>query len=120
MLLGIATVIIALVIASIMLTRHRPDPAQLNEPRGSLPMMGIQIVCGNCAGDELRPRRTYLDRFGSCSQCGGQSYLLASSVYGYPYGKPNLEEVERIPVNARVLAFDSARAQSARVQKVAV
>jgi hypothetical protein len=115
MLLIIATVIIALVIASIMLTSHRPDPAQLNEPRVSLPMMGIQIVCGNCAGDELRPRRTYLDRFGSCSECGGQSYLLASSVYGYTYGKQHLEERDRVQVNGRVLAFDSAR-----VQKVAV
>ena len=116
MLIITATVITALVIVSIVLTSNRPDPAQLNEPRGSLPMMGIQIVCGNCAGDEFRPRRTYLDRSGNCSQCGGQSYLLASSVYGYGQGKQGLDDdVDRIVVNAKVLAFDPAR-----VNKIAV
>ena len=114
MLIVTATVIIALVIVSIVLTSNRPDPAQLNEPRGLMPTMGIQIVCGNCAGDELRPKRTYLDRAGNCSQCGGHSYLLASSVYG-PQVKAEVQAIERIVVNAKVLAFDSSR-----VNKIAV
>jgi len=113
MLIITATVITALVIVSIVLTSNRPDPAQLNEPRGSLPMMGIQIVCGNCAGDEFRPRRTYLDRSGNCSECGGHSYLLASSIYGH--NQPETVPMERVVVNARVLAFDSSR-----VNKIAV
>src|SRR5262249_20972945 len=115
MLIITATVIIALVIASIVLTSHRSDPAQLNEPRGSLPMMGIQIICGNCAGDELRPKRTYLDRSGNCSECGGHSYLLATSIYGHTPVGQELQRVDRLVVNAKVLAFDSAR-----VNKIAV
>jgi hypothetical protein len=115
MLIITATVITALVIVSIVLTSNRPDPAQLNEPRGSLPMVGIQIVCGNCAGDELRPRRTYLDRSGNCSECGGHSYLLAASVYGQPHSLPEPSPIERVVVNAKVLAFDSSR-----VNKIAV
>jgi len=115
MLIITATVIIALVIVSVVLTSHKPDPAQLNEPRGSLPMMGIQIVCGNCAGDEFRPRRTYLDRSGNCSECGGHSYLLASNIYGHTPASQEVQRVDRIVVNAKVLAFDSAR-----VNKIAV
>jgi hypothetical protein len=115
MLIITATVITALVIVSIVLTSNRPDSTQLNEPRGSLPMVGIQIVCGNCAGDELRPRRTYLDRSGNCSLCGGHSYLLASSVYGQPHNQPEALPIEKVVVNAKVLAFDSSR-----VNKIAV
>ena len=116
MLMISATVIIALVIVSIMLTSHKADPAQLSEPRASLPMIGIQIVCGNCAGDEIRPRRTYLDRFGNCAQCGGHSYLLASSVCApHLSGRQDLPDVDRVVVNARVLAFDPGR-----VNKIAV
>src|SRR5215467_12082490 len=115
MLIITATVIIALVIVSVVLTSHKPDPSQLHEPRGSLPMMGIQIVCGNCAGDEFRPRRTYLDRSGNCSECGGHSYLLASNIYGHTPASQEVQRVDRIVVNAKVLAFDSAR-----VNKIAV
>ncbi|HKF53968.1 MAG TPA: hypothetical protein VKJ45_00940 [Blastocatellia bacterium] len=115
MLIITATVITALVIVSIVLTSNRSDPAQLNEPRGALPMMGIQIVCGNCSGDEFRPRRTYLDRSGNCSECGGHSYLLASSIYGQPHSQPEPVPIDRVVVNAKVLAFDSSR-----VNKIAV
>lgn len=110
-----ATVIIALVIVSVVLRSHRTDESQLTEPRVSVPMFGIQIVCGNCAGDELRPRRTYLDRLGNCSQCGGQSYLLASTVYGLNQGKQDLDGMDRVVVNAKVLPFDSARANKIAV-----
>lgn len=115
MLIITATVIVALVIVSIMLTSHKTDPAQLMEPRSALPMMGIQIICGNCAGEEIRPRRTYLDRDGNCSECGGQSYLLASNIYGYAQPRPDIAETDRVIVNARVLPFDTRR-----VTKIAV
>jgi hypothetical protein len=116
MLIITATVVVALVIVTVVLTSHKPDESQLSEPRASLPMVGIQIVCGNCAGDDARPRRTYLDRSGNCSQCGGQSYLLASSIYGNSQGKHDLDDdMDRIVVNAKVLPFDPAR-----VNKIAV
>jgi hypothetical protein len=118
MIMIMTTVIMALIIMTIVLTSQKPDPAQLREPRASLPVMGIQIVCGNCAGDEFRPRRTYLDRFGNCSHCGGHSYLLASNIYGYNQPRPELQglpAMDRVVANARVLAFNSTR-----VNKIAV
>jgi hypothetical protein len=44
------------------------------------------IVCGNCAGDDDRPRRTMLIRdpltqTGCCAGCGGRSYELAARCY---------------------------------------
>jgi hypothetical protein len=42
--------------------------------------LAIQIVCGDCAGDSERPIRTVLDQSGSCYQCGGASYVLASEL----------------------------------------
>jgi hypothetical protein len=39
-----------------------------------------EIICGDCAGDDLLPRRTKLTVEGSCAKCGGRSYALASLV----------------------------------------
>ncbi len=36
------------------------------------------IVCGDCMGDDLLPRKTHLTDSGVCAQCGGRSYVLAS------------------------------------------
>lgn len=52
---------------------------QLSEPRAGIVTIGIQIICGDCSGDTERPVKTYLDRHGNCAQCGGHSYMLASS-----------------------------------------
>lgn len=38
----------------------------------------VQIVCGDCAGYEVLPRKTFLTREGRCWDCGGRSYALAS------------------------------------------
>jgi hypothetical protein len=81
MLTIIVAVMIAISLACIVLMKARAtDPAQLNQPRSALLTIGIQIICGDCAGDEWQPVKTYLDRFGNCSQCGGRSYVLASAV----------------------------------------
>lgn len=55
------------------------DDRQLIEPRAGIVTIGIQIICGDCSGDSERPVKTYLDRHGNCAQCGGHSYMLASS-----------------------------------------
>ena len=51
----------------------------LNEPRGNQLIMGVQIICGDCCGDAESPVKTYLDRTGNCVQCGGRSFMLAST-----------------------------------------
>ena len=40
----------------------------------------VQIVCGDCAGFETLPRRTFLTAEGRCAKCGGRSYELAARV----------------------------------------
>lgn len=45
-----------------------------------------RIVCGDCAGDEILPRKTNLTTDGRCAECGGLSYIPAS-VIGVALGK---------------------------------
>ena len=106
-----ASLVLGIVIAGIALSSHKTDPAQLTEPRAALPMIGIQIVCGNCAGEDDRPKRTYLDRFGDCSQCGGHSYILASTLYAQSYKPLRACDVESMPSAGRVLPFNTQRPQ---------
>ncbi|PYS89007.1 MAG: hypothetical protein DMF64_19065 [Acidobacteria bacterium] len=42
----------------------------------------ILIVCGDCAGDALFPLKTLLTSDGTCSRCGGRSYVLAAKLSG--------------------------------------
>jgi cbb3-type cytochrome oxidase cytochrome c subunit len=109
MIMIIVSLILAIVVASAMLLSHNAEQARLMEPRSSIITMGIQIICGNCAGDADRPERTYLDRDGNCSQCGGHSYVLASSLYAgsASYRTGNILQPEL--VNAKVLPFNSQR-----------
>jgi hypothetical protein len=53
----------------------------LTEPRVRTRLLGVQIICGNCSGDDARPRRTLLSLLNTCTQCGGNSYVLASNLY---------------------------------------
>lgn len=37
-----------------------------------------EIICGDCAGDELMPLRTKLTTTGACAVCGGRSFVMAA------------------------------------------
>ena len=39
-----------------------------------------EIICGDCAGDELLPVRTNLTTTGACAVCGGRSFVIASLI----------------------------------------
>jgi hypothetical protein len=56
-----------------------------NEPRANQLTIGIQIICGDCSGDAVSPVKTYLDRSGTCAQCGGRSFMLASTRIVYAH-----------------------------------
>ncbi|HKV42600.1 MAG TPA: hypothetical protein VJX67_25585, partial [Blastocatellia bacterium] len=61
------------------------------------------------------PRRTCLDRFGSCSRCGGNSYVLASTIY---YKGPRMASTpgaETVPAGGRVLPFKPTRIDIERI-----
>lgn len=61
------------------LARHQsPGQLPLSEPRSTMLMLGIQIICGDCSGQGDLPIKTYCDRYGRCAQCGGRNYILAS------------------------------------------
>jgi hypothetical protein len=59
------------------------DSSRLMESRSEIVTTGIQIICGDCSGEQDLPRKTYLDRSGNCSQCGGHSYILAANRFIY-------------------------------------
>jgi hypothetical protein len=77
-----------LIIVALMITvaafvyytlRVRSFDSRLTERHNFVTTMAVQIICGDCSGDEGSPRKTYLDPRGQCNQCGGSSYVLASN-----------------------------------------
>lgn len=80
MLMMIAATLISIAIVYYFTKNYKSDSAQLMTPRVPVPTMGIQIVCGDCAGEHEMPVRTLLDQNGNCENCGGHSYILASSM----------------------------------------
>src|SRR5215216_4731307 len=70
---------VALLLTYFVTKSYNNNSSQLAEPRSVLVTTGIQIICGDCSGEESLPKKTYLDRLGNCSQCGGHSYILAAN-----------------------------------------
>jgi hypothetical protein len=114
---------IAICLASVVLMKSRTsDPAQLSEPRHSLLTVGVQIICGNCSGVDDRPIKTYLDRSGNCSHCGGTSYLLASSV-GVNIALQRAGRVREAQISSshgRVIPFEMPGSRATRSDRIAV
>jgi len=52
----------------------------LSPDRSNIATIGVQIICGDCAGDGLIPHKTYLTVKGRCDVCGGASFVLASEL----------------------------------------
>ncbi|HQU82977.1 MAG TPA: hypothetical protein PKY59_07635 [Pyrinomonadaceae bacterium] len=50
--------------------------SSLNLPK----ITAIEIICGDCAGEETLPRRTELRSDGRCAVCGGRSYVPAANL----------------------------------------
>jgi hypothetical protein len=121
MLIIIAATVIALAFSLYVLKIQKTDPSQLREPRGALMTVGIQIICGDCSGDDERPVKTYLDRFGNCGHCGGHSYELAANraVYAQHLRTARLAEYENTANPGRVLPFESP-SRAVRADKIAV
>lgn len=115
--------VVALGLAGLVLLKSRvSDSQQLDQPRPDLLTIGVQIICGDCAGEESQPVKTYMNRYGSCSQCGGTSYLLASTVAanGLAYRLSKLRESQIAASNGRVLPFEVPGTRTTRSEKIAV
>lgn len=123
MLTIIVATLIALSIACVVLIKSRvADPAQLEMPRPALLTIGVQIICGDCCGESELPVKTYLNRYGSCSQCGGNSYLLASAVAMNTLltRATRMRDAQVASSHGRVLAFEAPISRTSRSEKIAV
>jgi hypothetical protein len=122
MLAVIAATFFAVLITILVLRNHKKDDRQLFAPRDLSVTLGVQIVCGDCAGTGIQPKRTILTRFGVCEQCGGTSYVLASEwAMMRKLAQLRAETTEKSGLAARVLSFDRATVTDFnRREKVAV
>ena len=123
MLTIIVATLIALSLACAVLMKSRvTDSAQLEQPRPTLLMIGVQIVCGDCSGEDEQPIKTYMNRIGSCSQCGGKSYLLASALaMNHLLARATrLREAQIAASHGRVLPFEMPGLRTSRSEKIAV
>ena len=41
----------------------------------------MEIICGDCAGDEIYPEKTILMSDGTCANCGGRSFVCAVRLF---------------------------------------
>ena len=106
----------------VFLLSRKTDPDQLYQRRAEPLMMGVLIICGDCAGDGRLPARTYLDRSGRCARCGGHSYLLAS-VAGAHRAEATAERLKEARAHSRhggVIPFEARATRKARSNKIAV
>ena len=76
--MSLVVTVVVCVLLAIILKRGARESGQLIEPRAAILTIGVQIICGDCCGDDNRPMKTLLGRGGNCAQCGGRSYILAS------------------------------------------
>jgi hypothetical protein len=123
MLTIIVATVIALSLACVVLMKSRvTDSAQLNQPRPALLTIGVQIICGDCSGEDEHPIKTYMNRYGSCSQCGGNSYLLASAVAinSLLARATRLREAQIASSHGRVLPFEAPGFRASRSESIAV
>jgi hypothetical protein len=122
MTIAITAAIAGMASAALFLLKTRTqDSGQLHNPRPQIPTMGVQIVCGNCSGDNLIAVKTFLDHEGNCEVCGGHSFVLASALASSMLQQRALRAVEAAVAagGGRVIPFDPA-ARSVRSEKVAV
>ena len=123
MLTIVVATMIALSLACVVLMKSRvTDSAQLDQPRPALLTIGVQIICGDCCGEDEHPIKTYMNRYGSCNQCGGNSYLLASAVAinSLLARATRLREAQIASSHGRILPFEVPGSRASRSEKIAV
>lgn len=120
--ISVATVI-ALSLACVVLMKSRSaDSAHLEQARPGLLTIGVQILCGDCSGEDEHPIKTYMNRYGSCSQCGGASYLLASVVAANSVlaRAARLRDAQIASSHGRVVPFEAPGSRTSRSERIAV
>jgi hypothetical protein len=125
------SMVVLAALALFMWKKNQEITGQLLNSRVYLKTLGVQIICGNCSGENELAVRTYLDTHGNCSHCGGSSYVLASTLGVYAllareaqlYGnQARLYEIETGAKvnNPRVISIEEHMAnRGERVEKLA-
>lgn len=116
-----AALALAFALIVLLLQTQKTHTARVEETHGAMLMVGVQIICGDCSGDEESPVRTYVDNYGNCTQCGGHSYQLAASVAlnSAALRAARLVQANSAAAGSRVLPFET-RARASRAQRIAV
>ncbi|HVG18401.1 MAG TPA: hypothetical protein VNI02_05060 [Blastocatellia bacterium] len=101
----------ALLLTYFLTKSYGDDSSQLLGSRSELVTTGIQIICGDCSGEDDLPIKTYIDRFGNCSQCGGHSYILASNrfIYTQQLVASRLLQYQAARDNSRALSYNESK-----------
>lgn len=122
MLIITAATIAVFVLTYVYMRSHKSDFARLVEQRTPLATMGVQIICGDCSGEDEIPIKTYLNRAGSCDRCGGESYILASDVglHALQMRAAQMASRRNGEDGGRVLPFETPAARASRSDKIAV
>jgi hypothetical protein len=97
----------ALLLTFFLTKGYGNESSRLMEPRSIIVSTGIQIICGDCSGEDALPRKTYLDSLGNCSQCGGHSFILAAHrfIYTQQLVATRLLQYQAAGDNRRMLPF---------------
>jgi len=120
MVILIAATAVMLTAGLFFLSAKRLKPTGLKYKHSTMVALGVQIICGDCAGDGESPRKTYLDQSGRCSVCGGQSFVLAStSALNALRNVARSVGYEASDSSRRVLPFESPNSRGNRSEKIA-
>src|SRR2546425_10922629 len=107
---------------TVVVKSHKSSSSQLTESRASMQTIGVQIICGDCSGNDDRPLKTYLGRDGLCSQCSGRSYILASARFSpaQQIMMARLFEYETVTHNPRLEPIEfPSRLRTTQIRSVA-
>ena len=120
MVILIAATAVLLTAVWFFLSARKFKATGLKQRRSTMVALGVQIICGDCAGDGETPRKTYLDQSGRCNVCGGQSFLLAStSALNALRTAARTTAYEPSDSSRRVLPFESPNSRGNRSEKIA-
>ena len=118
------TTVVLLTVCLITYKKYRDATMQLLEPRGLVKTAAVQIICGDCSGENDTPVRTFLSDHGNCLMCGGSSYVLASTLATnslvHQIARRLTENEAKSPVGGSVVSLEQHLANRAgRMTKLA-
>ena len=111
------TIVVLLTLCLVTYKKYHDATMQLFEPRGLVKTAAVQIICGDCSGENETPVRTFLSDHGNCLKCGGYSYVLASTLATnslvHQVARRLSEDETKSPVGGSVISLEEHLANRA-------